>query len=349
MALFFADLVREACWGEGAGALALAGALPGHRTFVDVVPSGARFHYAVAGSTHPDEWEVGEGELDGAGKLVRQPIASSAGGGAVDLSPGLKTVALTVLADWFANLAGATEIGEVDGLSEALAGKAAALHGHAIGEVSGLGLALDAKAALAGASFTGAVSAPSLTLGNDLAVADGGTGASSAAAARTNLGLGTLATQNAHAVTIGGGTITGLSSLGAAGNVNVTAGGVLAARNAGADAAMELYADGNGANVAGTNNAGNAFGILNLKGTAVNLRHQNVNVAAIGAGGLDIVAGTLSVAGLQVAGPRRTGWSGPTGPANRAGFDTASVTTQALAERVKALIDDLAAHGLIGS
>ena len=35
MALFFADLVREACWDEGAGALALAGALPGHRTFAE--------------------------------------------------------------------------------------------------------------------------------------------------------------------------------------------------------------------------------------------------------------------------------------------------------------------------
>lgn len=48
--------------------------------------------------------------------------------------------------------------------------------------------------------------------GTAVAVAYGGTGATSASSARTNLGLGTIATQNANAVAITGGSITNLTT-----------------------------------------------------------------------------------------------------------------------------------------
>jgi uncharacterized protein YaiE (UPF0345 family) len=61
------------------------------------------------------------------------------------------------------------------------------------------------------------------------------------------------------------------------------------------------------------------------------------------------ITGNYLILGTQVLTSRRTGWGAPTGTATRTAFDTTSVTTAQLAERVKALIDDLRTHGLIGT
>ena len=185
MSLFFADMVREQSIATGTGDLALGGAVEGHRRFADAVPSGASFQYSITGIDHPEEWETGEGELGPGDSLVRSPLASSAGGAAVDFSAGVKIIALAAAAAWFNQQEQEPTIADVAGLQEAL----------------------DEKAALAGATFAGAVEAPALTLGTPLALDFGGTGAADAEAARVNLELGSIALQNADAVAITGGSI----------------------------------------------------------------------------------------------------------------------------------------------
>jgi hypothetical protein len=53
--------------------------------------------------------------------------------------------------------------------------------------------------------------------------------------------------------------------------------------------------------------------------------------------------------GVQIIGARQAGWGVPTGTATRTTFATSSVTLEQLAQRVKALVDDLTLHGLIGA
>jgi hypothetical protein len=63
----------------------------------------------------------------------------------------------------------------------------------------------------------------------------------------------------------------------------------------------------------------------------------------------DLYIGTAFNAMDKVLTSRRTGWAAPTGTATRTAFDTATVTTAQLAERLKALIDDLRTHGLVNT
>ncbi|MBM7045456.1 hypothetical protein [Rhizobium lusitanum] len=60
---------------------------------------------------------------------------------------------------------------------------------------------------------TGVMNISNLTLSNPLPITSGGTGATSAGAAQTALGLGSMATQSAGSVAITGGSITGITDL----------------------------------------------------------------------------------------------------------------------------------------
>jgi hypothetical protein len=78
-----------------------------------------------------------------------------------------------------------------------------------------------------------------------------------------------------------------------------------------------------------------------------------LNIGAAGSRFLQIHCRELHVDGAKVVGARKTGWTAATGSATRTTFATGTVTLPQLAERVKALIDDLHAgaggHGLIGT
>ena len=151
-------------------------------------------------------------------------------------------------------------------------------------------------------------------------------------------------------VVLGSGHITATGQL-APGSVTATG----AVSNAiSAPCAFVDYQSGTGvARLGGFNFATSAWVDTHLIGLTLVLRANNVTIATVQSGGLNLASGkTLSVNGTQVVAARRTGWSAATGTATRTGFDTATVTTAQLAERVKALIDDLhgsAGHGLIGT
>ncbi|WP_416464398.1 tail fiber domain-containing protein [Sphingomonas sp. VDB2] len=190
--LEMADLVRETCHAGGEGPLVLGGALPGYRAFAAALNPGATFPYVIQGVADPGQWEAGVGAIDGEGRLVRTPQASSAGGGAVDFVAGEKHVGLALHAGWVAQVNEHDHgLDEVAGLTAALAGKQAA---------SG---ALSAIAALATTEF----GRGALTLG------DG-------AAFRSYIGAGT-SSADGTVTAVAAGSGMAFATIGAAGSVTL--------------------------------------------------------------------------------------------------------------------------------
>lgn len=98
---------------------------------------------------------------------------------------------------------------------------------------------------------------------------------------------------------------------------------------------------------------GNAATDIGSAGTRYKDGYFSGNLYALtGALSLESAGGIVYIGGNAILKARKTGWATATGTATRTTFDTASVTLPQLAERVKALLDDLhatAGHGIIGT
>jgi predicted secreted protein len=176
------------------------------------------------------------------------------------------------------------------------AGKALLDDADASAQQTTLGLGSIATQSSSSISITGG----SITGITDLAVADGGTGASTASDARTNLGLGTIATQSSSNVSITGGSIAGITDL------TVADGGTGSSTASGARTNLGLgtIATQDASNV--TITGGSITGITDLKvadggtgaSTAADAR-ANLSAAASGAN-TDITSVYLNQSGLKI-------------------------------------------------
>lgn len=111
-----------------------------------------------------------------------------------------------------------------------------------------------------------------------------------------------------------------------------------------------MAADGSASAPSQTFNGNTGNGHFHLGSTAFGVAVAGAEVARWVSAGLNLATGSvLQVNGTQVMGARRTGWTAATGTATRTTFDTATVTLEQLAQRVKALIDDGMALGFIGA
>lgn len=98
-------------------------------------------------------------------------------------------------------------------------------------------------------------------------------------------------------------------------------------------------------------NGANSFATGTIAGDGAFLQRTTGKKLHLGGTAVVVSVGQDNTLGFHNVTPvsKRTGWAAPTGTATRTTYDTTTVTTQQLAERVKGLIDDLTSYGLIGT
>lgn len=134
----------------------------------------------------------------------------------------------------------------------------------------------------------------SITGITDLAIADGGTGASTASGARTNLGLGTIATQDANNVSISGGIIANVTL----DNVTVDVETLSNVTLVNVSVTSGTFTGITAANIAGANiSSGNAT-LTNVTATQANL--TTANVANLQTANAQITGGTITVSDITL-------------------------------------------------
>lgn len=213
------------------------------------------------------------------------------------------------------------------------------LTGLAAGTTAGDSVRFEQLTTAVASMADGTVGAPGLPFTND-----GDTGFYRIGA--NNLGV---AASGAKVVDIATTGMTIVGTFGASGNIDGaktirTTGSTVPSSGSG----LEFSYDGTYGRIVAYNRTG-AAALPIIIGSANELQVA-VTANTVGVANLDVLAtGVIKNSGTQVLSTRKTGWTAATGTATRTTFATSTVTTAQLAERLKALLDDLISHGVIGT